>query len=201
MATLLERFARSAVAQQFEADEAAAVVAQRRAAVAELARIEAERLATLPPLREAEAMASDEVTRAQQALLLAQQRRTAAARAVFAESMRLDQCRDRQHKALRLLTPESIQVLVDELLELDRTVCRIPITPEAVVDNSIFGGGPDSAYRALLLAQAARATYLTTIRTQRVAAEALALTALDGDDLRLALAEIRVVVREAEDVG
>jgi hypothetical protein len=199
--SLLERILRSPLARQIEAEDAAQAANERAELVAELAKIEVERSVTVPPLTAAKTAAIERDEEVAALRVQTQQHRDAATHAEFVANLGLDQRRDRAHSRLRQLAPDSIEALVDELRDLDQEVCRTPITPEATEGRSRYDGGHERAFEAMQRAKQARATYLGTIRAQRAAAEALALTDLDGDDLRLALAEIRMVVREAEDVG
>ncbi len=176
MATLLERLSRSSFVRQLEAEEAQTVVDQRAAAVAEIARLEAEGCTTLPPLREAEKAAADQVAKAQLALDQARLRLTDAARARFAENNRLDCLANQQRLTLAQTTPEPVTALIAELLNLQR----------------------DAVETAVAASNADRARYISVIQTQRARASALVYSAVSGDDLRLTLEDIRLTAKEAD---
>jgi hypothetical protein len=200
MASLLERFARSPLARQFEADEVAAVVDQRRAAVAELGRIESERNQTLAPLMTSEAAATDRVAKAQLALTTAQNQLGDAARARYAENLRLDTLATQQRVILRTTTPEPITAWRVEILARERAAQRSHIgTHDPATPGTAL---PDwDGRRAQILADEAEAVrrlraYLTALRDQRTVLEELVYVDLSPDALAAKLTAMRSEVDE-----
>jgi hypothetical protein len=177
---------------QLLAEEEAQVVAARRSALAELARIETERSTSSPELQRAEATAKAAFEQAEAALAAARETYLAAQRLSFVESTRLDGLAETQRRILQGLVPAAIVAYRAELGEREEQLLSemrdaSPLDPPWLERT---GEKRAAAVRATEIARTLSAR-IAEVRRQRGDVDELVYADMSSDELAARLDALR----------
>jgi len=190
MTTLVDRFLRSKVGQDFQNQEAAALLARRKELVAEIKHLTAEHEASLPALIESEEKAVARLEKAREALKPLEAAVREAALARIRASNSVDSARGPLEGELRASASPLIDGFVEEMRTLVESVRReSPSSPP--LRPGVFGGVDPNDVKAVDERNQAHAARLARIRQARDTAPTLKLLALTPAELDAQLADLR----------